>query len=429
MIDRTLQPEIKKPEHLKVQAPERITLPNGVALNVLNAGDNEVVRIDILMAGGRWHQSQPLQALFTNRMLREGTRRYTAAQIAERLDYYGAWLDLSSASEHAFVTLYSLNKYLPQTLDVLESLVKEPLFPDDELATVVENNVQQFKVNMQKVDFLAHRGLMENLYGAGHPSGRMVGEADYRRITSDVLRDFYNRHYHAANCSIYVAGKVTDDCLRRLETCFGTDHFGASVRQTERVHFEPTPADVRRVFVERPDAMQSAVRMGMLTIPCHHSDYQKLRVLVTVFGGYFGSRLMSNIREEKGYTYGISAGLVSCPGSSVLFISSETANEYVEPLIDEVYREMDRLCHEPVGNEELSMVKNYMLGELCRNYESAFSLSDAWIYLQTSRLPATYFGEVQEAISQVTAEELLHLAQKYFCKENLKEVVSGKKMS
>ena len=362
MIDRTLQPEIKKPEHLKVQAPERITLPNGVALNVLNAGDNEVVRIDILMAGGRWHQSQPLQALFTNRMLREGTHRYTAAQIAERLDYYGAWLDLSSASEHAFVTLYSLNKYLPQTLDVLESLLKEPLFPDDELATVVENNVQQFKVNMQKVDFLAHRGLMENLYGVGHPSGRMVGEADYRRITSDVLRDFYNRHYHAANCSIYVAGKVTDDCLRRLETCFGTGHFGASVRQTERVHFEPTPVDVRRVFVERPDAMQSAVRMGMLTIPCHHPDYQKLRVLVTVFGGYFGSRLMSNIREEKGYTYGISAGLVSCPGSSVLFISSETANEYVEPLIDEVYREMDRLCHEPVGDEELSMVKNYMLG-------------------------------------------------------------------
>ena len=110
MIDRTLQPEIKKPEHLKVQAPERITLPNGVALNVLNAGDNEVVRIDILMAGGRWHQIQPLQALFTNRMLREGTRRYTAAQIAERLDYYGAGLDLSTASEHALVNLYSLNK-------------------------------------------------------------------------------------------------------------------------------------------------------------------------------------------------------------------------------------------------------------------------------------------------------------------------------
>ena len=92
MIDRTVQPDIKMPEHLTVQAPERTILPNGVVLNVLNAGDSEVVRIDILMEGGRWHQRQPLQALFTNRMLREGTRRYTAAQIAERLDYYGAWL-------------------------------------------------------------------------------------------------------------------------------------------------------------------------------------------------------------------------------------------------------------------------------------------------------------------------------------------------
>ena len=429
MIDRTRQPEIRKPEHLTVQAPERIILPNGVALNVLNAGDSEVVRVDILMEGGRWHQHQPLQALFTNRMLREGTRRYTAARIAEQLDYYGAWLDLSSASEHAFITLYSLNKYLPRTLDVLESLVKEPLFPDDRLATVVENNVQQFKVNMQKVDFLAHRGLMSTLYGTKHPGGRMVSEDDYRRITSDVLREFYNRHYHAGNCSIYVAGKVTDDCLRRLEACFGTDRFGISAPRTERLCFEPAPADGRRVFIERPEAMQSAVRMGLLTIPCHHPDYQKLRVLVTVLGGYFGSRLMSNVREEKGYTYGISAGLVSCPDSSVLFVASETANEYVEPLIGEVLREMDRLCREPVGDEELSMVKNYMLGELCRNYESPFSLSDAWIFLHTSRLPAGYFDEVQDGIRQVTAEDLLRLAQKYFCKESLKEVVSGKKMS
>ena len=429
MVDRTLQPEIREPERLTVQAPERTILPNGVALNVLNAGGSEVVRIDILMEGGRWHQRQPLQALFTNRMLREGTRRYTAAQIAERLDYYGAWLDLSSAAEHAFVTLYSLNKYLPQTLDVLESLVKEPLFPDDELARVVENNVQQFKVNLQKVDFLAHRGLMEALYGAGHPNGQMVCEADYRRVTSDVLREFYDRYYHAGNCSIYVAGKVTDDCLRRLEASFGTERFGASAMRAERLHFEPAPAEGRRVFIERPEALQSAVKMGILAIPCHHPDYQKLRVLVTVLGGYFGSRLMSNIREEKGYTYGISAGLVSSPGSSVMLISSETANEYVEPLIHEVFREMERLCHEPVADEELSMVKNYMLGELCRNYESPFSLSDAWIYLQTSRLPAAYFDEVQEAIRQVTAGDLLRLAQNYFCKESLKEAVSGKKMS
>lgn len=429
MTDRTHQPPIRKPEHMVLHRPERVVWPNGVPLSVLRAGDNEVVRIDVLMEGGRWHQRYPLQALFANRMLREGTRRYTAAQIAERLDYYGAWLDLSSGAEHAFVTLYSLNKYLPQTLDVLESLVKEPLYPQAELATVVANNVQQFKVNLQKVDFLAHRGLVSALYGDAHPCGRLAEEADYSRITPELLHDFYRRHYHAAGCSVYVSGKVTDECLRRLEACFGAEPFGEGLQRPSRASFEPCTTSDKRLFIERPDALQSAVRMGLVTISRHHPDFAKLRVLVTLLGGYFGSRLMSNIREDKGYTYGISAGLASYPDDSLLAISAETANEYVEPLVAEVYHEIDRLQHELVPLDELQMVKNYMMGDICRSYESAFSLSDAWIFLHTSHLPDTYFDEVQAAISGVTPEELCRLAQEYLCKENLKEVVSGKKMS
>ena len=118
-------------------------MKNGIPLYILNAGDNEVVRIDLLIEGGRWQQNQRLQALFTNRMLREGTRRYSAAAIAEKLDYYGAWLELSSSSEYAYITLYSLNKYLPETLDIFESIVKEPLFPEKELGVIIDSNIQQ----------------------------------------------------------------------------------------------------------------------------------------------------------------------------------------------------------------------------------------------------------------------------------------------
>ena len=169
MIDRTLQPPVCEPEDFVMQCPECRVLPNGIPLNILNIGDNEVVRVDVLMKGGRWHQRLPLQALFTNRMLREGTRSYTSAQIAESLDYYGAWLELSSAAEYGFLTLYSLNKYLPQTLAVLAGMVREPVFPEKELRTIVDNNVQQFKVNLSKVDFLAHRGLAEAIFGEHHP--------------------------------------------------------------------------------------------------------------------------------------------------------------------------------------------------------------------------------------------------------------------
>ena len=429
LLDRTIHPNVRDIEHLAVQMPQRFIMPNGVPLNILNSGDNEVVRIDLLIEGGRWHQSQPLQALFTNRMLREGTLRYSALEIAEKLDYYGAWLELSSASEYAYITLYSLNKYLPQTLDVLESIVKEPAFPEKELGGVAENNIQQFIVNSSKVDFLAHRALMKAVYGGQHPCGRLVQKEDYKRITPDVLRKFYDRYYHSRNCTIYVSGKVGDDCVRRIEDLFGREAFGKGFQKPEKTDFIPVSSVDKRIFVEYADVMQSAVRMGMLSLERCHPDYLKARVMVTLFGGYFGSRLMSNIREEKGYTYGISAGIAPYPGQGILVINTETANEFVEPLVREVYHEIDRLQNDPVPEDELFMVKNYMLGEMCRSYESAFSLADAWKFVQVSGFGDTHFEDALNTIKNITPEEIRELAGRYLCKEKLKEVISGKKMS
>ena len=426
MLNRNIQPAICEPSHLDVQRPERHVFPNGIVLNVLDACDSEVTRVDLVMGGGRWHQTQPLQALFTNRMLREGTRQYTAACIAEKLDYYGAWLDLSSAPEYTYVTLYSLNKYLPQTLDILESLVKEPVFPEKELKVIVDTNVEQFKVNLSKVDFLAHRTLVKTLFGGHHPAGRLVCEDDYQRIVPGVLRQFYDRYYNSGNCTLYLSGKITGDCVRRVEALFGNEPFGQGTRP-EKKTFRPETDARKQVFVERSGVLQSAVRLGMLTLDRCHPDYLKFRVLVTLLGGYFGSRLMSNIREQKGYTYGISAGYASYPDQGVLTISTETANQYVAPLIAEVYREITRLQDEQVSSEELSMVKNYMLGDLCRSCESAFSLADGWIFLQVYGLKDTYFADAMQAIKDITPGEIQDLACKYLRKEDLKEVVAGAK--
>ncbi|WP_291529808.1 M16 family metallopeptidase [Bacteroides sp. UBA939] len=429
MLDRSIPPLICEPKQLEVQLPEKRTMPNGIPLYILNAGDNEVLRIDLLMESGRWQQNHRLQALFTNRMLREGTRRYSAAAIAEKLDYYGAWLELSSASEYAYVTLYSLNKYLPETLDVLESIVKEPLFPEKELEVIVNNNIQQFLVNSSKVDFLAHRTMLNAIYGKEHPCGQLVEEEDYHLITPSILREFYDRYYHSGNCSIYLSGKVSADCIRRIEAVFGSEPFGKGFLKPERNMYVPVTSSEKRFFAERADALQSAVRLGMLSAHRQHPDYLKVRVLVTLFGGYFGSRLMSNIREEKGYTYGISAGIMPYPDSSLFVINTETANESVEPLIKEVYHEIDRLQNDLVPEEELTVVKNYMLGDMCRNYESAFSLADAWIFIHTSGLSNTYVTDVLEAVKSITSVEIRELSAQYLCKENLKEIISGKKMS
>ena len=427
-MDRTIQPEIQPLKNFHIQTPVRTTLPNGIPLTVINAGEQEVVRMDVLFSGGRWQQSQKLQALFTNRMLREGTTKYTAATIAEKLDYYGSWLELSSSSEYAYITVYSLNKYLVKTLEVVESMIKEPLFPQKELQTILDTNIQQYLVNTSKVDFLAHRSLLKSLYGEQHPCGKIVMEEDYYTITPEVLREFYERHYHSGNCSIFLSGKVTDDIISRVTDIFGIP-FGQYQLQMPKLSFPFAAIPEKRIFTEREDAMQSAVKMGCTTITREHPDYPKLRVLMTLFGGYFGSRLMSNIREDKGYTYGISAGVVFYPDSGLLIVSTETDNEYVEPLIQEVYHEIDRLHQEPVSAEELRMVRNYMLGEMCRSYESPFSLSDAWIFIATSGLKDDYFARSLQAVNEITPAEIQDLAQRYLCKETLKEVIAGKKLS
>ena len=427
-MDRTIQPEIQPLKNFHIQTPVRTTLPNGIPLTVINAGEQEVVRMDVLFSGGRWQQSQKLQALFTNRMLREGTMKYTAATIAEKLDYYGSWLDLSSSSEYAYITVYSLNKYLAKTLEVVESMIKEPLFPQKELQTILDTNIQQYLVNTSKVDFLAHRSLLKSLYGEQHPCGKIVMEEDYYTITPEVLREFYERHYHSGNCSIFLSGKVTDDIISRVTDIFGIP-FGQYQLQMPKSSFPFAAIPEKRIFTEREDAMQSAVKMGCTTITREHPDYPKLRVLMTLFGGYFGSRLMSNIREDKGYTYGISAGVVFYPDSGLLIVSTETDNEYVEPLIQEVYHEIDRLHLDPVSAEELRIVRNYMLGEMCRSYESPFSLSDAWIFIATSGLKDDYFARSLQAVNEITPAEIQDLAQRYLCKETLKEVIAGKKLS
>lgn len=427
-LNRTIPPPVLTMEDLNVVYPDRRCLKNGIPLNVLNIGTENVVRLDILIGAGQWHQAQALQAMFTNRMLREGTSSMTSQQISEKLDYYGAMMELSSSVNYGFITLYSLNKYFPQTLAIVADILMNPTFPEKEMDVVLGINKQRFLINSSRVEMMARKLLNRSLFGPGHPLGRFAEAEDYDCLTPDILRAFYHQHYHSGNCSIYVSGKVTSEIIQSIESTLGSAQWGI-VKEVLPLHvIEPQKMEGKRFFVEKEDAMQSSIKLGGFVMDRLHPDFLKARVMVTLFGGYFGSRLMSNIREDKGYTYGIGAGIVTYPHISVLSIATEAANEYTDAIITEVYKEMDILCNDLVTGKELDMVKNYMLGDWCRSYEGPFSLSDAWIYIETGGLDDQFFVRSIEAIKQITCSEIRDLAQKYLCKESLIEVVAGKKM-
>ena len=427
-LDRTKQPSICPMETFQIQRPEMLEMPNGIPVRIFRAGEEEVVRLDIMIRGGLLEQTQPLQAVFTARMLREGTARFSSAEIAEKLDYYGAWLDVSSSMTHSFLTLYTLNKYFAQTFALLVSMLKEPTFPEREFAVVVDGNRQQFLVNREKVEVLARKELNIRLFGRNHPFGRYAELEDYERITTAVLRTMHQHYYCAKNCTCYLSGYVTDEILKLIESELGQDMWGSAEGiSPSLVDCLPESLNGKRCFIERPEALQSAVRMGCFTVDSQHPDFLKLRFMVTLFGGYFGSRLMKNIREDKGYTYGIGAGLVAYPFRNMLVVNTQAANEYANEVIREVNYEMERLQAELVSSEELDMVKNYVMGDMCRSYESPFSMADAYIFLETSGLSDDFFTRAQQTVADITAEDVRDMACKYLRKESFTEVIAGKK--
>ncbi len=405
--------------------PRRVVMPNGVPLYLLDSVDKGVVRFDLLFKGGYAVQHKPLQAMFTNRMLREGAGTLTAAEISRRLDYYGAWIDIYSSQNCNHITLYTMSKHFVPLLQVLEEMVKHPLFPQKNLDVVRSSNKSYFSVNSQKVDVVSQRYFENSLWGEEHALGHVVEASDYDAIARADILDYYNAFYGSRNCTIFIAGSVDEASLAAVADCFGNSVWGCENACGETVVSPPCPIAGRRT-IPVEGTMQSAVKMGFMAMESTHPDFHKFRFLCVLLGGYFGSRLMSNIREENGYTYQIMAETDAYGKRNAFMISSETATEYVEPLIKEVYSELGRLVAEPVSEAEICLVRNYIMGELCREYEGQSAKSEVFINAWLSGVGFESVNRYIEEINSVTAADMQRLAREYFKKENMIEVVVGR---
>ena len=430
MLNRHTPPPIQ-PTSLDFRKPVQRVLRNGIPLHVIEAGQLDAVRIDFVFSAGQWHQEHKLQALFACRMLREGCRGYTSAEFAERLDYYGAWLDLSVAMNRSFVTLYTLKKHFATTLELVHRMLTEPSYSEEQFRIVCDNNKAQLMVNLQKGDVQAMRALRRSLYGEEHPCGKQVTPEDYDALQLAHVVDFYHRHYGSRTCRIYLSGDIDEPLLSRVESLFGMAEWGSGEkvesgkwRDESYCHLDEN-YPLSSLNLQLEGAVQDSIRMGYLLIDVNHPDYLPLRVLTAVLGGYFGSRLMKNIREEKGYTYHIGSDLVTNTPQVLFLVHCEAQAGKAEEVIGEVHREMLRLQSELIPDDELRMVRNYMIGEICRNYESAFSLTDAYIFMEHLGLPLTHLEQTIDAIRTTDAPRLQQLAQRYLRPDLLHTVVVG----
>lgn len=406
--------------------PERLTLSNGIPVHVLRSTCQPAVRMDVLIDGGQAAQDKLLQALFTNRLLREGTAHLSSSAIAERLDELGSWMELSVSMGSSFLTLHALRRCVRPSCELLRDLLLEPLFPDDQLAIVRDNNRNQFLVNSRRGDVMARRLLNASIYGEDHPCGRFAELPDFDAITREDLLRFYRAHYTSDNVTLYLAGDVDDEVLALVEECFGTwEH---PVQLANRVKTVcPTaalrPGQPDPIVCHLPTQAQASIRIGCLMMDAGTEDYYRMRVVSNLLGGFFGSRLMKRIREELGYTYGITSDLITNTRQVLFVINCEAMTDKAEEVRAEVCREMERLCTELVPEEELTMTRNYMLGEVCRNYEGPFSLIDAYIYIHTMGLPEEHLSRTVSTAFHIDQEQLRDAARRWLRPEDMHTVM------
>ncbi|GAB4093286.1 M16 family metallopeptidase [Flaviaesturariibacter terrae] len=422
MLDRKTPPAIVDAVHLNLQLRpyEKYTLRNGADVYAINAGVEEVLQLELVYWAGNWFEGRNLIAASVNFLLKNGTKSKTAFQLNDHFEYYGAYLNRSCYNETATVSIHTLSKHLPALLPVLKEILTESEFPEQELETYKQNMKQRLNVNLMKSDFVAGRLIDTYLYGEEHPYGRYSRFEDFDALTRDELLAFYDRWYRKGKFAVFVSGKLPADIFQQLDDALGDLPCSAVSLQPQPI----LPAEDRKYrVVNDPSGVQGAIRMGTPFPNRHHPDFLKAQVLNNLFGGFFGSRLMTNIREDKGYTYGIYSYLENHMQQSAWVISTEAGRDVCEAAVTEIYKEMEDLRNEPVDDEELSLVRNYMMGSILGDLDGPFHIMSRWKNIILNGLPATWFEDQMRTIRTVSADELQALANKYLVDENFYELV------
>lgn len=422
MPDRKQAPAIVDAIHfdLKLKKADRFTLDNGMEVYAVNAGAEDVVMFEWVYSAGNWFEDQNIIAATANFLLRNGTSSKTAFQINEHFEYYGSYLNRACYNETATITLHCLNKHIHELLPVVKELITDSVLPQEELDIYKQNMKQRLKVNLKKSDFVAGRMIDVALFGDQHPYGKYSHMEDFDKLEREQLLAFYKKYYQQGKAILFVAGKLPADIASVLNKYFGDLPQGTINAPV----ITPAPAVEKKYRITNDEkGVQGSIRIARHFPNRHHPDFMKVMVLNTLFGGFFGSRLMSNIREDKGYTYGIHSYVQNHIHDSAWMISTEAGKDVCEATIEEVYKEMKTLREEPIEQDELLLVRNFMMGSILGDLDGPFQIIGRWKNLVLNNLTEQYFYDSIQTIKSISAEELQVLAQKYLQPEDFYELV------
>ena len=420
-MNRNIAPNYSQPESLEIQFPEEIQLAEGISLFWMKDVKDESVKLDIEWCAGSKYQSKKLVANFTNKLILSGNAEKSGPAIAEKIDFYGGYLQHEIDRDHAGVVLYGLKDNMGMLFNIFADSFASVAFPEDQFEKERSVASMSFKIESKKVKNLCQRRFNTAIFGTESVYGQSADEIDFENINQEDLKAFYESNYRAGTPMLFLVGNVDEAFIDSLKKWAKTIH-------PKAVNYTPKAPQQEKGRIENisvPDALQSAIRVGRLMFNKAHPDYFKFQLMNTVLGGYFGSRLMTNIREDKGYTYGIGSDIAVMEDAAYFIISTEVGIEVREQTLDEIFKEIERLQTELISDEELHKVKNYLLGDFLRHADGPIAMMENFKNIYFHQLPQTYYTDFIHAIHEATAEELRDIAVKYLNKDDLTIVTAG----
>lgn len=423
MLNRAEAPLLQLDTPIQLAPYTRLQLGQ-LPVYAVGGGLQEITKLELVYVAGKWNEPQKGAAYYAARLLKEGTAHRDAENIAHQLDYWGASIAVESSADYWTVTAYALTKHLPDMVALLRELLTTATFPEEELALQQHLQLQKLKVDQQKVAYRATKQLMGLLFGPDHFYGYRLSPDMIEQVSRDSIAQFYNSHIVNQAPLVFVSGFIPADFTAIWEKAW-PESLALPPGTTRDFSRLPAMATQGTHRIHMPGTQQSALRIGRL-MPHHtHADYLPLKVLNTVLGGYFGSRLMGNIREDKGYTYGIYAVLHAYAQQGVFYISTEVGAAVEKAALQEIYHELDRLQNEPIPAEELTLVRNYLLGNILGGIDGPMKAANTIKGLILQGQDEQVFMRFIDTIRTVTPAQLQALAQQYWQPDDLTVVIAG----
>ncbi len=427
MLNRKSAPAIYEVSQLVLPQPALVHLDNGIPVYVLDFPGQEIVKVEAVFRAGRPEEEKRLASRATARLLREGTLQKSGAEIAEHLDFYGASVTVPTNLDTSSFILYSVKKYAREVIPTFAEMLQFPAFPEDELETFRRTSIQELMVELEKVETVAYRKVTELIFGEQHPYGYNSMPEDYQAIQRVDLQYFFETWYTPSNCLLFASGRIDQEVMGLLNEHFGQKGTAANTvkRREQSYRFNYPKAPASKVRVELPGSLQTAIKIGRKLFDRNHSDFNGLVVLNTLLGGYFGSRLMTNIREKKGFTYNIYSTVDAYQLDGCFYIATEVSPDKSAAALRAIFNEMKKLREKPVPEEELSMVRNYILGMLLNGLDGPINSSDMVRNQVVEDQSPAQFEALVQTVRGISADALQALAQKYLQQKDFWVVTVG----